>query len=65
REARARRLVIKKVAEAKQDVPLWIAWRSAHEGRAIRWFVRRISDRRARLRLLGADGSDPSLCNGA
>lgn len=39
----AGQLVIKQVAEAKPSIPLHLAWRSDHSGRALAWFVERLS----------------------
>lgn len=59
-EARAGRLVIKRVAAARPVTPAHLAWRSEHEGRALSWFVRQLSDPRAPAALLrsgaGANG---------
>lgn len=42
REARAGRLTIKSTEEAKPAAPLYAAWRTAHKGKALRWFVQRL-----------------------
>lgn len=42
REASAGRLVIKKVAEPKPEAALYMAWRSAHKGKALAWFLERL-----------------------
>ncbi|MGH7819854.1 MAG: LysR family transcriptional regulator, partial [Candidatus Binatia bacterium] len=51
-EAAAGRLKIKRVEEPKQDVPLWIAWRTDHGGSALRWFLDRLDDPDVRACLL-------------
>jgi DNA-binding transcriptional LysR family regulator len=40
----AGKLVKKEVAEGKPDVPLLLAWRSAHPGKALRWFLKKLED---------------------
>jgi len=52
REAAAGRLLIKRVAAARPVAPAHLAWRSDHEGRAIDWFIRQLSDPRAPAALL-------------
>ena len=52
REARAGRLVLKRVAASRPVTPAHLAWRSDHEGRAVSWFVRQLSDPRAPASLL-------------
>ncbi len=44
REAAAGRLVIKRVAEPKPPIPLHLAWRSHHAGRALAWFVQQLRE---------------------
>ncbi|HSQ05818.1 MAG TPA: LysR substrate-binding domain-containing protein, partial [Burkholderiales bacterium] len=39
REAAAGRLVIKQTEEPKITALLYVAWRTSHKGRALRWFV--------------------------
>jgi DNA-binding transcriptional LysR family regulator len=41
-EAAAGRLVIKATEEPKVSAPLFLAWHTAHKGKALRWFVRRL-----------------------
>ena len=41
-EVQAGRLVIKQVEEAKPNIPLYLAWRTDHAGRALAWFVERL-----------------------
>lgn len=53
REARAGRLVIKRVAAARPVAPAHLAWRSDHEGHALNWFIRQLADPRAPAALLG------------
>jgi DNA-binding transcriptional LysR family regulator len=38
----ADRLVLKRVEEPKPPVPLFIAWRARHKGKALQWFVERL-----------------------
>lgn len=45
------RLVIKQVVEAKSSVPLYLAWRTAHKGKALEWWVERLSDERFKQEL--------------
>ena len=42
-ELAAGRLVIRDVEEPKPAVQLFIAWRSSHKGKALRWFLDRLS----------------------
>ena len=44
REAIAGRLVICEVAEPKQLIPLYLAWRSRDKGRALGWFQKQLDD---------------------
>ncbi len=37
-------LVPKQVAEHRPETPLFIAWRTAHNGKALTWFLRRLED---------------------
>ena len=41
----AGQLVIKQVAEPKPAIPLHLAWRTDHAGRALAWFVERFHNR--------------------
>lgn len=43
-EAAAGRLVIKATAEPKVSSQLFLAWRTAHKGRALAWFVDRLDE---------------------
>jgi DNA-binding transcriptional LysR family regulator len=52
-EIAAGRLVAKRTVEAGPDLPLAIAWRSDHEGRALEWFLEKLEDEKLRARLLG------------
>jgi DNA-binding transcriptional LysR family regulator len=52
-EAAAGRLVIKRTAEGTPTMPLSLAWRRSHEGRALEWFVERLMTPQWRERLLG------------
>jgi len=47
------RLVVKQVKNPMEPVPLLAAWRDDHQGRALRWFVDRLSEPGVRARLLG------------
>lgn len=42
REAAAGRLVIKETEEPKVTAPLYLAWRTQHKGKALKWFVQRL-----------------------
>lgn len=42
REVNAGRLIIKKTEEPKVSQMLYLAWRTAHRGKALKWFVERI-----------------------
>ncbi len=44
REAHAGNLRILEVAAAKPEADLLTAWRVGHEGRALKWFVKRFED---------------------
>jgi DNA-binding transcriptional LysR family regulator len=46
-------LVAKEVAEPKPTLPLYLAWRSDHEGNALAWFLERLTDDALGRRLLG------------
>jgi DNA-binding transcriptional LysR family regulator len=46
-------LIAKEVAEPKATLPLYLAWRSDHEGKALAWFLERLADDGLRRRLLG------------
>lgn len=49
------RLIAKRTGEEKAPAPLFLAWRTAHRGKALAWFVERIigdASFRERLRLL-------------
>lgn len=56
-EARAGRLVIKRVANTRPISPAHLAWHSQHAGRAIEWFVRQLSDPLASATLLHREGA--------
>lgn len=43
-EAEKGRLVIKQLAGSKPRVTLWLAWTAHHKGRALEWFVARLSE---------------------
>jgi DNA-binding transcriptional LysR family regulator len=42
REAAAGRLVVKRTEESRQQSPLHLAWRTAHRGKALQWFLKRL-----------------------
>jgi DNA-binding transcriptional LysR family regulator len=42
REVTAGRLVVKRTEEARQESPLHLAWRTAHKGKALQWFLKRL-----------------------
>lgn len=52
-EIAAGRLVAKRTAEAPPNLPLAIAWRSDHEGKALEWFLGKLEDAGLRSHLLG------------
>ncbi len=52
-EIAAGRLVARRTTEALPDLPLSIAWRSDHEGRALEWFLGKLEDAELCARLLG------------
>jgi DNA-binding transcriptional LysR family regulator len=54
RAAAAGRLVIRECALPRPRVLLHLAWSSDHEGRALRWFVKRLAEPEWRARLLPA-----------
>jgi len=56
-EIAAGRLVARRTVEPTPDLPLHLAWRSDHEGRALEWFLHRLDDEALRLRLAGAPAS--------
>jgi DNA-binding transcriptional LysR family regulator len=55
REAAAGRLVIKRTEEARQESPLHLAWRTAHRGKALQWFLKRLQPRGVLQELLQKD----------
>lgn len=44
-EQRAGRLLAKRVLEPKVDMPLFIAWRTGHSGKALHWFLKRLESK--------------------
>ncbi|WP_341677821.1 LysR family transcriptional regulator [Niveibacterium sp. SC-1] len=44
REAEAGRLQIRRVGSSRLQVPFWLAWQPEHRGRALQWFVERLSE---------------------
>ncbi|TJY59947.1 LysR family transcriptional regulator [Sinimarinibacterium sp. CAU 1509] len=51
----AGRLVVRQVQNARDPIPLHLAWRSGEDGRALRWFRQRLLDHAALQRLLTPD----------
>jgi DNA-binding transcriptional LysR family regulator len=51
-EAKAGRLVIKRTEEPRQEAPLYLAWRTAHRGKALQWFLKRLQEPGALEQLL-------------
>jgi DNA-binding transcriptional LysR family regulator len=45
-EVKSGRLVVKQTLESKPGVSMFIAWRSADRGKALRWFLDRLEDRK-------------------
>ena len=45
-------LVVRQVVEPKPDIPLFIAWRTGDQGKALQWFLERLEDPALRARLL-------------
>jgi DNA-binding transcriptional LysR family regulator len=43
--AAAGRLVIKRTQEPKVSQQLFLAWRSAHKGKALQWMVKRLAEK--------------------
>lgn len=54
REAEAGRLVVKRTEEPRQESPLHLAWRTAHRGKALQWFLKRLQQRGVLQELLKA-----------
>ncbi len=52
REAKAGRLVIKRTEEPRQDATLYLAWRTAHKGKALQWFLKKLQEPQALEHLL-------------
>jgi hypothetical protein len=46
------------VVEEQPDSPLFIAWRTAHKGRALQWFLGRLEDAAVRAALLAEVAPD-------
>jgi DNA-binding transcriptional LysR family regulator len=44
REVAAGRLVVRRLAAPKPPTPLYLAWRTGHEGRALAWFLQALED---------------------
>ena len=49
---KAKRLVLKEVEEIKPAGNLYYAWRSREEGKALRWFLKRLDEQDTRSSLL-------------
>jgi DNA-binding transcriptional LysR family regulator len=45
-EVKSGRLVVKQTLEPKPGASMFIAWRSADRGKALRWFLDRLEDRK-------------------
>ncbi|MNC87758.1 putative DNA-binding transcriptional regulator [compost metagenome] len=56
-EVRAGRLVVKRTEEPRQEAPLHLAWRTAHKGKALQWFLKKLQEPDALQRLLNS-GND-------
>jgi DNA-binding transcriptional LysR family regulator len=54
-EAGAGRLVIKRTEEPRQESPLFLAWRTAHRGKALQWFLKRFQQPDALGQLLKSE----------
>lgn len=54
REAAAGRLVVKRTEEPRQESPLHLAWRTAHRGKALQWFLKRLQQKGILQELLKA-----------
>jgi DNA-binding transcriptional LysR family regulator len=52
-DVQAGRLVIKRVVEARPGTPLFLAWRTAHRGKALAWFVDHLDEPAFREGLFG------------
>ena len=52
-EAKAGRLVVKRTEEPRLEAPLHLAWRTAHKGKALQWFTKRLQQPGALEELLG------------
>lgn len=48
----AGRLVIKRVLESREDLPIYIAWRTGRRGKALKWFLDRFEDKKLLADLL-------------
>jgi DNA-binding transcriptional LysR family regulator len=46
-EVKAGRLVIRRTEEPRLEAPLYLAWRTAHRGKALQWFTKRLQEPRA------------------
>lgn len=57
REVRAGRLVVKRTQEPRLAVPLYLAWRTAHRGKALQWFTERLQKPGALEKLIEKAGN--------
>ena len=57
-EAKAGRLVIKRTEETRQAAPLYLAWRTAHRGKALQWFLKKLQEPGALQRLLSTENDE-------
>jgi DNA-binding transcriptional LysR family regulator len=51
-ELKTRQLVVKQVLEPKPGAQLFIAWRTANRGKALKWFLDRLEDKKLLVSLL-------------
>ncbi|MEK6550600.1 MAG: LysR family transcriptional regulator [Pseudomonadota bacterium] len=51
-EAKAGRLIIKTVEESRPPQQVFVAWRTADRGKALRWFVQRLADEKVHAALM-------------
>lgn len=51
-ELKTRQLVVKQVLEPKPGAQLFIAWRTANRGKALKWFLGRLEDKKLLVSLL-------------
>jgi DNA-binding transcriptional LysR family regulator len=46
KEAKSGQLVVKQTLEPKPGLSMFVVWRSADRGKALRWFIDRLEDRK-------------------